>query len=64
MAKLTDLPLLAAAKLQQSVGKYAERGAAELHYARKMFEAGALRIEPRRTWWQWLPTFDGGANSA
>ena len=46
MAKLTDLPLLAAAKLQQSVGKYAERGAAELHYARKMFEAGALRIEP------------------
>ncbi|BBZ01193.1 acyl-CoA synthetase [Mycolicibacterium chitae] len=45
MAKLTDLPLLAAAKLQQSVGKYAERGAAELHYARKMFEAGALKIE-------------------
>jgi len=45
MAKLTDLPLLAAAKLQQSVGKYAERGAAELHYARKMFEAGALKLE-------------------
>ncbi|CAJ1586240.1 long-chain-fatty-acid--CoA ligase FadD2 [[Mycobacterium] wendilense] len=45
MAKLMDLPLLAAAKLQQSVGKYAERGAAELHYARKMFEAGALKIE-------------------
>ncbi|MBX8691149.1 AMP-binding protein [Mycobacterium sp. 20091114027_K0903767] len=26
--------------------QYAERGAAELHYARKMFEAGALRLEP------------------
>ncbi len=42
MPKLTDLPLQAAAKVQQ----YAERGSAELHYARKMFEAGALKIEP------------------
>ncbi len=42
MPKLTDLPLQAAAKIQQ----YAERGAAELHYARKMFEAGALKLEP------------------
>ncbi len=41
MAKLTDLPLQAAAKVQQ----YAERGSAELHYARKMLEAGALKIE-------------------
>ena len=42
MPKLTDLPFQAAAKIQQ----YAERGAAELHYARKMFEAGALKLEP------------------
>jgi fatty-acyl-CoA synthase len=42
MPKLTDLPLQAAAKIQQ----YAERGAAELHYARKMFEAGAFKLEP------------------
>ncbi len=42
MPKLTDVPFQAAAKLQQ----YAERGSAELHYARKMFEAGALKIEP------------------
>jgi fatty-acyl-CoA synthase len=42
MANLIDLPSKALGKLQQ----YAERGSAELHYARKMFEAGALRIEP------------------
>jgi fatty-acyl-CoA synthase len=42
MPNLTDLPLQAAAKVQQ----YLERGSAELHYARKMFEAGALKIEP------------------
>ena len=42
MPKLTELPLQAAAKIQQ----YAERGSAELHYARKMFEAGAFKIEP------------------
>lgn len=41
MAKLTDLPRQAANRLQL----YAERGAAELHYARKMLEAGALKIE-------------------
>jgi fatty-acyl-CoA synthase len=46
MPNLTELPLQAAAKIQESVGKYWERGAAELHYARKMFEAGALKIEP------------------
>jgi fatty-acyl-CoA synthase len=46
MPNLTDLPLQAAAKIQESVGKYWERGSAELHYARKMFEAGALKIEP------------------
>jgi fatty-acyl-CoA synthase len=26
--------------------RYAERGSAELHYVRKMFEAGALKLEP------------------
>lgn len=47
MSKLSDLPVQALAKVQQSVGKaagkkYWERGgSAELHYARKMFEAGA-----------------------
>jgi fatty-acyl-CoA synthase len=41
---LTALPLQAAAKIQQ----YLERGSAELHYARKMFEAGALRLEDPR----------------
>ena len=46
MPKLTDLPLQAAAKVQQSIGKYLERGSAELHYARKMFEAGAFKLEP------------------
>jgi fatty-acyl-CoA synthase len=45
MPKLTDLPLQAAAKIQQSATKYFERGSAELHYALKMFEAGALKIE-------------------
>jgi len=42
MPKLTDLPLQAAAKIQQ----YVERGSAELHYAYKMFEAGAFKLEP------------------
>ncbi|MDN4519246.1 long-chain-fatty-acid--CoA ligase FadD2 [Mycolicibacterium austroafricanum] len=46
MPKLSDLPLQAAAKLQQTVGTYLEQGSAELHYARKMFEAGALKLEP------------------
>jgi len=42
MPKLSDVPFGAAAKVQQ----YAERGSAELHYAWKMFEAGALKLEP------------------
>jgi fatty-acyl-CoA synthase len=42
MPNLSDFPLQAAAKLAQ----YVERGSAELHYARKMFEAGALKVEP------------------
>src|SRR6201996_5211023 len=42
MPKLTDLPLQAAAKIQQ----LAERGSAELHYAVRMFEAGAFKLEP------------------
>jgi fatty-acyl-CoA synthase len=46
MPKLTDLPLQAAAKIQESAGKYWDRGSAELHYAVKMFEAGAFKIEP------------------
>jgi fatty-acyl-CoA synthase len=45
MPKLTDLPLQAVTTIQQSVGKYFERGSAELHYARKLFEAGVLRLE-------------------
>ena len=36
-----ELPGQAVTKLTQ----YVDRGSAELHYARKMFEAGALRIE-------------------
>ncbi|CAN3126601.1 Acyl-CoA synthetase [Mycobacterium sp. smrl_JER01] len=46
MSKLSDVPLQAAAKIQQTVGKAWDRGSAELHYARKMFAAGALRLEP------------------
>ena len=46
MPKLTDLPLQAAAKIQQSVGRYVERGSAELHYLIKMFGAGAFKLEP------------------
>ena len=42
MPNLTDLPVQAVAKLQQ----YAERGAAELHYLRKIIESGAFRLEP------------------
>jgi fatty-acyl-CoA synthase len=42
MPKLTDLPFQAVAKAQQ----LAERGSAELHYALKMLEAGAFKIEP------------------
>jgi fatty-acyl-CoA synthase len=41
MPSLSDLPASLTAKAKQ----YVERGAAELHYARKMFEAGALRLE-------------------
>jgi fatty-acyl-CoA synthase len=46
MPNLTDLPLQAATKLWESAGRYLERGSAELHYARKMFEAGAFKVEP------------------
>ncbi|KRE27557.1 acyl-CoA synthetase [Mycobacterium sp. Soil538] len=46
MSKLTDLPSQVFDKVHQSVGKYWDRGTAELHYARKMFEAGALKLEP------------------
>ncbi|MEO3758920.1 long-chain-fatty-acid--CoA ligase FadD2 [Mycobacterium sp. B14F4] len=42
MVKLTDLPSQAVAKAQQ----LAERGSAELHYAAKMFGAGAFKLEP------------------
>jgi fatty-acyl-CoA synthase len=42
MPKLTELPSQAAAKAKL----YLDRGSAELHYARKMFEAGALQLEP------------------
>ena len=46
MSELSDISAQAAAKAQQTVGKYLERGSAELHYARKMFSAGALKLEP------------------
>jgi len=42
MPNLFDIPGQAAAKVQQ----YAERGAAELHYLRKIIESGAFRLEP------------------
>lgn len=42
MPNLLGLPGQAAAKVQQ----YIERGSAELHYVRKIFESGAFRIEP------------------
>src|SRR5271156_6450472 len=42
MPNLIDLPGQAVAKLQQ----YAERGASELHYLRKIIEAGGVRREP------------------
>src|SRR6201991_1706460 len=42
MPKLTDLPLQAVAKVNQ----LAERGSAELHYALRMFQAGAFKLEP------------------
>ncbi|MFG1934341.1 long-chain-fatty-acid--CoA ligase FadD2 [Mycobacterium sp. NPDC048908] len=42
MPKLTDFPSQAVVKAQQLV----ERGSAELHYAYKMLEAGAFKLEP------------------
>ena len=43
MPKITDLlPWHAVPKMQQ----YADRGLAELHYARKIFEAGGFPLEP------------------
>jgi fatty-acyl-CoA synthase len=42
MPNLSDLPGQAVAKIFQ----YAERGAAELHYVRKIIEAGGFRLEP------------------
>jgi fatty-acyl-CoA synthase len=46
MPNLNDVPGQAIAKLQQSIGQYVERGAAELHYLRKIIEAGAFRLGP------------------
>jgi fatty-acyl-CoA synthase len=42
MPNLPGLPGQVVSKLQQ----YVERGNAELHYVRKIFEAGAFRLEP------------------
>ncbi|OMC48876.1 long-chain-fatty-acid--CoA ligase FadD2 [Mycobacterium sp. IS-1264] len=42
MPNLIGLPGQAVSKIQQ----YLERGSAELHYVRKIFESGAFRIEP------------------
>jgi acyl-CoA synthetase (AMP-forming)/AMP-acid ligase II len=44
MPNVNDLPGQAVAKFQQSVGPYAARGAAELHYLRQIIEAGGLRL--------------------
>lgn len=41
MAKLTDLPSQAVSTL----GRYLERGSAELHYLRKILQSGALGLE-------------------
>ncbi|MGV0699306.1 long-chain-fatty-acid--CoA ligase FadD2 [Mycolicibacter sinensis] len=41
MAKLTDLPSQAV----NTLGRYLERGSAELHYLRKVLQSGALRLE-------------------
>lgn len=41
-------PADALTNIQQSVGKYLDRGSAELHYALKMFQAGAFKMEPPR----------------
>jgi fatty-acyl-CoA synthase len=46
MPNLIDVPGQAVAKLQQ----YLERGASELHYLRKIIEAGGLRLEPPQTY--------------
>ena len=46
MSTLTDLAAQALGKITQSAEIYWDRGTAELHYARKMFEAGALKLEP------------------
>ena len=42
MSNLIDVPGQVLSKIQQ----YLERGAAELHYLRKIIEAGAFRLEP------------------
>jgi fatty-acyl-CoA synthase len=45
MPNLNDLPGQAITNVQQSVGRYVARAAAEVHYLRKIIEAGALRLE-------------------
>jgi len=39
-------PVELATQVVAKARQYAERGSAELHYVRKMFEAGALKLEP------------------
>jgi fatty-acyl-CoA synthase len=46
MPNLIDVPGQAVAKLRQ----YVDRGASELHYLRKIIEAGGLRLEPPQTY--------------
>ncbi|MCV7192250.1 long-chain-fatty-acid--CoA ligase FadD2 [Mycolicibacterium brumae] len=46
MSKLTDLAQQGVNALGETVSKYVDRGAAELHYARKMFSSGALKMSP------------------
>lgn len=60
MLSLSDLPAQVTAKAKE----YAERGVAELHYARKMFEAGALRLEPPQHMLALVADIGPGARSA
>lgn len=46
MPNLIDLPGPVLRQLTAKIQQYAERGAAELHYLRKIIEAGGLRLEP------------------
>jgi fatty-acyl-CoA synthase len=46
MPNLTDLPWQAPSKVKAKLQQYAERGAAELHYLRKIIESGVFAPQP------------------